>query len=118
MLFPESRVTIWLHTKPTDMRKSYTGLAAIVKNQLQSDPLSGHLFMFINRKKTQTKILYFEYSGYCIWSKKLERGLFNYNKLDDNKQRLNWTQLRLIIEGIELKSIKKNKRYQRNPPDS
>ena len=68
MLFPESRVRIWLCTRPTDMRKSYNGLSALVKNTLQDNPLSGELFVFVNRRQNQMKILYFDRSGYCIWS--------------------------------------------------
>ena len=73
MFFPESGVRVWLCIQPTDMRKSYDGLSALVKNQLQEDPLSGQLFVFINRKGNQVKILYFDRSGYCIWSQRLNR---------------------------------------------
>jgi len=55
------------------MRKSYEGLLALVKNQLGQDPLSGELFVFINRKRTQMKILYFDRGSYCVWGKRLFR---------------------------------------------
>ena len=54
------------------MRKSYDGLSALVKKPLHEDPASGDLFVFINRKRTQMKVLYFDRSGYCVWSKRLE----------------------------------------------
>lgn len=111
MFFPESQVKIWLYAKPTDMRRSFTGLAAMAKNLVGEDPLSGHLFVFINRRQTQIKILYFDRSGYCIWAKRLEEGRFNYNKSAGDKQTLNWTELKLIIEGIELKNTLQRKRY-------
>jgi len=76
MFFPEAQVRVWLYTQPTDMRKSYDGLSALVKNTLHEDPASGHLFVFINRKRTQMKVLYFDRSGYCVWSKRLEQGRF------------------------------------------
>ena len=101
MFFPESNLRIWLYNQPTDMRKSYTGLSALVKNHLKENPLNGQLFVFINRRRTQLKILYFDRSGYCIWMKKLEQGLFRYTLTGDNKQRLNWTELKLLLEGIE-----------------
>ena len=69
MWFPEGQVRIWLYTPPTDMRKSYHGLSALVKSKLLEEPLSGQLFVLINRKRTQMKILYFDRSGYCIWSR-------------------------------------------------
>ena len=58
MFFPESQVRIWLYTQPTDMRKSYNGLSALVKNQLKDNPLSGELFVFVNRRQNQICLLY------------------------------------------------------------
>ena len=71
MFFPESQARIWLCTTPTDMRKSYNGLSALVKNALQDNPLSGEMFVFVNRRQNQMKILSFDRSGYCIWSNHL-----------------------------------------------
>jgi len=111
MLFPEGQMRIWLYTQPTDMRKSYNGLSALVKQQLTEDPLSGQLFVFINRKRTQMKILYFDRSGYCIWGKRLEQGQFHAPAGEALKRALNWTDLKLIIEGIDTRSIRRHKRY-------
>ncbi len=112
MFFPESQVKIWLYAKPTDMRRSFTGLAAMAKNLIGENPLSGNFFVFINRRQTQLKILYFDRSGFCIWGKRLEEGRFNYNKSAGEKQALSWTELKLIIEGIELKNTRQRKRYR------
>ena len=79
MLLPESGVRLWLYTPPTDMRKSFDGLSALVRQKLAEDPTSGQLFVFINRKRTQLKVLYFEQGGYCLWSKRLEAGRFHFN---------------------------------------
>ena len=106
MLLPETHLRIWLHTEPTDMRKSYDGLSVLVKQKLKEDPLSGHLFVFINRKQTQMKILYFDRSGYCIWSKRLEQGQFHYSKDGNGKQSLDWARLKMIIEGIVTSAIR------------
>ncbi len=113
MLFPESQVRIWLYTQPADMRKSYDGLSALVKQKLQEDPLSGQCFVFINRKRTQMKVLYFDRSGYCIWGKRLEQGLFHFNTKSGIKYQLSWTDLKLIIEGIDATSVRQYKRYKR-----
>lgn len=115
MFFPESQVRVWLYNKPTDMRKSYDGLSALVKSKLQEDPLSGQLFVFINRKRTQCKVLYFDRSGYCIWSKRLEQGQFHANAGEVVKKTLAWTDLKLIIEGIDTRSIRQYKRYKHLP---
>ena len=111
MFFPESDVRLWLCTQPTDMRKSYDGLSALVKSQLEEDPLSGQLFVFINRKGNQVKVLYFDRSGYCIWSKRLEQGSFRHHWRDVVKQPLCWTGLKMLLEGIDLRSVQKHKRY-------
>ncbi len=81
------------------------------KNKIQEDPLSGHLFVFINRRQTQMKILYFDRSSYCVWAKRLEQGRFNYDPEMGEKQALNWTELKLIIDGIDVKNIRQRKRY-------
>ena len=112
MFFPEAQVRVWLYTQPTDMRKSYDGLSTLVKNTLHEDPTSGHLFVFINRKRTQMKVLYFDRSGYCVWSKRLEQGRFQVRSDNADKALLSWTQLKLILEGIELKNTRQYKRFQ------
>jgi transposase len=67
---------IWLCLEPTDMRRSFDGLSAMVRNHLGENPTSGHWFVFINRRRTQMKLLAFEGDGYCVWSKRLEQGQF------------------------------------------
>lgn len=112
MFFPEGRLRIWLYTQPVDMRKSFDGLSVLVKSMLQEDPLSGQLFVFINRRRTQIKVLYFDRSGYCIWMKRLEQGQFRYTQRGVDKQVLSVTELTLLLEGIELKNTRQYKRYQ------
>lgn len=116
MLIPESQVRIWLYGPPTDMRKSFDGLSALVRTKLAENPLSGQLFVFINRRRTQLKVLYFDRGGYCVWAKRLEQGQFHPPGTDD-KRRLEWTELKLILEGIDLQSIRRFKRY-RHPEEA
>lgn len=112
MFFPEGGVRVWLHARPTDMRKSFDGLSALVKNVLREDPLSGHLFVFLNRRRTMVKVLYFDRSGYCVWSKRLERGRFHYRADAGDKVSLDWTGLKLMLEGISLSDTRRHKRYR------
>ena len=112
MFFPESQFRIWLCTKPTDMRRSFDGLSAQVKQQLLADPTNGHLFVFTNRKRNMMKILFFDRTGYCIWSKRLERGLFHPPPANEIKHPLTWTELKLMLEGIDLKQTRQRKRWQ------
>jgi transposase len=111
MFFPEAHVRVWMYTRPTDMRKSYDGLSALVNNVLHEDPTSGHLFVFINRKRTQMKVLYFDRSGYCVWSKRLEQGRFQVWSEKEDKMALDWTRLKLLLEGIDVRERKQYKRY-------
>lgn len=76
MIGLDSQAPIWLRTEPTDMRKSFRGLSALVRNQLQNDPLSGQYFVFVNRRKTQMKMLY------LYWGR-------NRSSLLESKQRNN-----------------------------
>ncbi len=112
MWFPEAQVRVWLHTAPTDMRKSYNGLSALVRMKLAEDPLSGQLFVFVNRRHTQMKILYFDGGGYCLWCKRLEQGQFHSGRTHGLKRRLNLSELKLIIDGIDTRSIKQFKRFR------
>lgn len=115
MFLPEPNVKIWLYAQPTDMRKSFNGLCALVASKLADNPTSGALFVFINRRKTHIKILYFDGSGFCIWFKRLEQGQFNYSQQTPDKQPLDWLQLKLLLDGVKVKKIRQYKRYKHSP---
>ena len=87
---PLSQVRLWLFRQLTDMRKSYDGLSALVRHALDADPLSAELFVFINRRRTQMRVLYFAGDGFCLWNKRLERGQFQVSWVGD-KQALDYT---------------------------
>lgn len=108
------RMAVWLYRRPTDMRKSFAGLSALAKNVLREDPLSGALFCFVNRRRTLMKCLYFAGDGYCVWSKKLERGRFQVHFSGDDKARLDAATLALLIDGIDLRSVRRHVRYRRS----
>ena len=105
---------IWLCTQPTDMRRSFDGLSALVRNHLGEDPSSGHWFTFINRRRTQIKILAFEEGGYWIWSKRLEQGQFAaLGDPGEVKQGLSRTALLALLEGVDLVIQRQRKRYKK-----
>lgn len=117
MLRPIPR--LWLCTAPTDMRKSYDGLVALVKNHLGLDPLSGHGFVFINRSRTQLKCLYFDEGGYCLWCKRLEQGRYAVHAPGtDGKIALSRTEFEALIEGIDVAIRKRRKRWEKRLPPS
>lgn len=110
MFFPEGQVRVHVYGRPVDMRKSYDGRYALTRQELGQDPLSGRLFVFINRRATQMKVLYWDRTGFCLWAKRLEQGRFlsDWNKVTTRE--MDWTGLKLLLEGIEAKVVRK--RYQ------
>ena len=103
---------IYLCTWPTDMRKGFDTLAALVKDFLGQDPLSGHLFLFVGRGKDRLKILAWDTGGYCIWYKRLEEGTFRMPRVSSASAsvELKASELAMMLEGIDLRSIKRTKR--------
>src|SRR5450755_2181863 len=76
MIMLPAAVRIFLCSRPTDMRKSFDGLTGLVQECFGQDPLTGHLFLFVNRRRDRLKILYFDRDGLVIWYKRLEAGSF------------------------------------------
>ena len=111
MFFPEGQIRVYLYGAPCDMRKSFNGLIALSKNAMGKDPLSGHLFVFVNRRGNYLKALYWDRSGFCIWSKRLEQGNFISNWKIVKEREMDYTQLKLLLEGIE--KNRRKKRYNR-----
>lgn len=98
-----------------DMRKSYDGLSGLVRDGLGRDPLSGDVFIFLNRRRTMIKILVWDRSGFVLWCKRLERGTFELPRGTDEAVSigLRWEELVLILEGVSLRSVRRRKRYSR-----
>ena len=112
MFFPEGQIRVFVYGRPVSMRLSYDGLYALAKHTMQQDPLSGNLFAFINRRANQIKVLYFDRSGWCVWAKRLERGRLLSNWDAVTTREMDWTGLKLLLEGIEPKRVRL--RYQKS----
>lgn len=110
MFFPEGQVRVHVYGRPVDMRKSFDGLYALTRRELGQDPLSGRLFVFINRRATQMKVLYWDRSGFCVWAKRLEQGRFLSDWRRATTREMDWTGLKLLLEGIEAKVVRKRYR--------
>jgi transposase len=96
-------VRVFARPTPTDLRKGYDGLYGLVKQALGHDPLSGDLFLFVNRDRTGCKVLVWDGTGLCIFQKRLERGRFAALWRDDGAAlQLTTSELALFIEGCEL----------------
>ncbi len=108
-------VRIYLAGQPADMRRSFDGLAALVRDFLGADPLSGHLFVFRNKRGDRLKLLYWDEDGYVIFYKRLEEGVFQFPALADGAKRLEIraADLAMLLDGVDLASVKRRKRYHR-----
>ena len=106
-------VRLYLATAPADMRKGFDTLAAMVKDLLRADPLSGHLFLFVSRGKDRLKVLYWDTDGFAIWYKRLEEGTFRVPAARGPAPsvELKASELAMLLEGIDLTSIKRSKRF-------
>lgn len=111
----ELRFRVYLCTSPTDMRKGFDTLAVLVRETLSCDPLSGHLFLFVGRRRDRLKILYWDRDGYALWYKRLEQGTFRLPKAQPDTARveLKASELAMLLEGIDLRSIKRRPPFQR-----
>lgn len=110
MFFPEGQIRVRLYGEPCDMRKSFDGLQALVRHGLEADPTDGGLYVFVNRRAMQMRVLYFDRSGFCIWAKRLEAGRFISDWSQVRTREMDWTGLKLLLEGIE--PGKQRKRYR------
>jgi len=115
MFFPEGRIRVHLYGQPCDMRKSFDGLSALVRNALGRDPMDGSLYAYVNRKATQMRVLYFDRSGYCVWGKRLEAGKFLSDWGTVYTREMDWTGLKLLIDGIEIGRRRKRLELRSSP---
>jgi transposase len=114
MLSISGQVKVFLATEPTDMRKGFDTLAALVYEVLQLDPLSGHLFVFRGKRADRVKILYWNTHGYAIWYTRLEKGNFRFPRPEQDAASvtISATELAMLLDGVELSSVKRRPRYQ------
>jgi len=109
MLSLPPSVRVFVCTAPTDMRKSFDGLCGLVQTVLKQDPFSGHLFVFLSRRRDKVKILYWDRSGFFLLYKRLEEGTFWMPERGEIGSR----ELMMVLEGIEASDVRQRRRYQR-----
>ena len=102
---------VFVAVAPADLRKGYDGLARLARDVVEQDPLSGHLFVFANRKRDRIKILYWDRDGYAVWMKRLETGTFRWPTPD--AERVEWSpaELAAMLGGIDLKGSRRRPRH-------
>ena len=111
---------IWLATQPADMRCGFDRLAELARVVTGQDPLSGHLFLFRSRGGDRLKALYWDKDGMALWYKRLEVGTFKLPRVDGDARsvELRASELAMMLDGIDLRSVKRVKRYSRKVPDA
>ena len=114
MLSLPSSVRIFIARGVTDMRKSFDTLAALVCDVIDEDPQSGHLFVFVNRRRDRVKILWWDRSGYCLLAKRLEHGQFRvYDRASGSAGsfEIAVSDLTLLLEGIDLRGARRRRTH-------
>lgn len=110
MLSLPPSVRLFVARGATDMRKSFDTLAALVIDTVEEDPQSGHLFLFVNRRRDRLKVLWWDRSGYCLLAKRLEHGQFRvFDRAEGGKGafELSASELALVLDGIDLRGAKR-----------
>jgi len=111
--FPPS-VRIWLALAPADLRKGFDALAELVRQHLRDDPLSGHVFVFRNRRGDRIKLLYWDTDGYVIVYKRLEAGIFRFPAAEGQASvTVRAAELAMLLDGVDWQHAKRSKRYHR-----
>jgi len=113
MLSLAAGTRIFVAKGATDMRKGFDGLQGLITGVLEQDPLSGHLFLFVNRRRDKLKILYWDGDGLAIWYRRLERGTFQLPTITDDQKsvEIKSDELMMLLRGIDLTHVKRRKRY-------
>jgi transposase len=111
MLTWPASVRVFVSVLPTDMRRSFDTLAAMVREILKQDPLSGHLFVFFNRPRDRAKILLWDRTGYWLFYRRLESGVFRLPAVSGSHVEMTAAELSLILEGIDLSQAERRRRF-------
>jgi transposase len=115
MLNVPPAVRIWLGSQPVDLRRSFDGLAELVRQHLHADPLSGHVFVFRNKRSDRIKLLYWDEDGFVIIYKRLEAGTFRWPTVakDQTCVTLRAAELTMLLDGIDWQTVPRRHRYHR-----
>ena len=118
MIALPSSVRIYVASAGTDLRRGFDGLAALTRSVIGQDPMSGHLFVFVNRRRNRIKILVWDRTGFLLLYKRLERGTFRIPVEPEAGRKhieLDSGHLTLMLEGLDLRNARRQKRWYRTP---
>ena len=111
MLSLPPALRIFLAVEPADMRKGFDGLSQLVRDRIAQDPLSGHLYVFRNRRRDRIKILYWDRDGLALWYKRLEKGTFRFPEAVDGRVGVTPAEMAAVLEGIDLSRARRLPRF-------
>lgn len=103
--------TYYFYKTPTDMRKSFDSLSGLVRSGMKRDPFNGSIYIFINKQRNMIKLLHWESGGFTLYYKRLEKGRFSVPDFRSGSVEIKWSDLVLMMEGIEVKNIQKSLRF-------
>ena len=115
MMHLPASVRVYLCLNPCDMRRSFDGLHALVRDHLELDAFAGHLYLFVNKRRDRLKILYWDGDGFAIWAKRLEQGSYAIPSGEHGSRRMEISseELSALLSGIDLSTATRRKRYHR-----
>jgi transposase len=115
MIHLPASVRVYLCLSPCDMRRSFDGLHALVRDHLKLDAFAGHLYLFANKRRDRVKILYWDRDGFAIWAKRLEAGTYvvPQGQPDTSRLEISVEELGALLSGIDLSTAARRKRYHR-----
>ena len=105
MIGPAGGVRVMVATKPVDFRKGAEGLAALVREEMKSDPFSGAVYVFRAKRADRVKLIYWDGTGVCLFAKRLEDGSFRWPTVQDGVIRLSAAQLSALLEGLDWRRV-------------
>jgi transposase len=108
MIGPE-RVQVYIVVGHVDMRKSIDGLSILVSQRFSLDPFTGHMFAFSNRKRTVVKVLYWDFGGFALWMKRLEKSRFRWPESRQEVLEIGHRELRWLLDGLDVQQRQAHK---------
>ncbi len=117
MIYLPASVRVYLCLNPCDMRRSFDGLHALVRDHLELDAFAGHLYVFANKRRDRVKIMYWDRDGFAVWAKRLEEGVYaipaQQGTCDARRCEMTTEELGALLSGIDLTTATRHRRYRR-----
>jgi transposase len=106
------KLKVYIARDRVDLRKSYDGLSLLTQEVLREEPLSGHLFVFFNRRLDKVKVLYWDKNGFCLWQKRLEKGRFRVDAFQAPCWVMSLQEFHLLLWGVDIKHLPARPSFQ------